>query len=89
MLGGIFGGTLGRPGMMGTVNASATPMNPFQNQGTYATGAGGGMDVMGTFEKQNREMEAFHRSPGANPVNYDGSAGGLDPNGGYGGGSPF
>lgn len=83
MLGGIFSQTLGRPGMMGTMNASAQPLNPFQSQGTYATGPGGGMDVMGTFEKQNRELEGYTRSPGANPMNYGGSAGGYNPAGGY------
>ena len=78
MLGGIFSQTLGRPGMMGTIGASAVPQNPFQNQGTYQM-KGGGLDVMGTFEKQNEELNQFRANPGANPFDYGGGGAGFSP----------
>lgn len=79
MMGGIFDflGTR-RPGMMGTIGASAKPLNPFENQGTYQM-KGGGLDVMGTFEKQNEELNEFRRNPGADPHGYGGGGGGYSP----------
>lgn len=68
MLGGIFNPSagFGRPGMLGSLTntqqgGAAGTNDPY---GMYAV-KDGGMDVMGTFQKQNEELNNYLRNPGA------------------------